>query len=55
MPAPTIADVDKRLIEAHLAYCQAIDEGKLALADLAYAQMDLLLDTRLRLPQQRPS
>jgi hypothetical protein len=48
----TIADLDQRLLCAREAYCQALDEGKLELADTAYHLMDELLDLRLHIPQQ---
>lgn len=48
----TIPDIDARLTQAYEAYCGAIDAGKLDVADLAYAQMDNLLDIRCHLPLQ---
>lgn len=49
----TIPDIDARLTQAYEAYCGAIDAGKLDVADLAYAQMDRLLEVRISLPLQR--
>lgn len=50
-----VADIDARLLAARDAYQAAIDAGNLDGADLAYAQMDRLLEQRLHLPQQRPA
>jgi hypothetical protein len=48
MPAalPTLAEIDDRLEHARIAYYRAIDDGKLDMADLAYAQIDRLLEMR---------
>jgi len=39
--------------QARQAYYGALRQGKLALADTAYATMDALLDERLSIPTQR--
>lgn len=48
-----ISDLDARLDQARTAYYDAIDSGQLDVADMAYAQMDALLEQRIHLPLQR--
>jgi hypothetical protein len=49
----TTAELDERLDQARLSYYDAIDQGKLDVADMAYAQLDALLEERLHAVQQR--
>ncbi|MGZ4517275.1 MAG: hypothetical protein ACXVXN_05035 [Mycobacteriaceae bacterium] len=48
-----ISDLDARLDQSRTAYYDAIDNGQLDVADMAYAQMDALLEQRIHLPLQR--
>ncbi|MGZ6836763.1 MAG: hypothetical protein ACXVGE_12985, partial [Blastococcus sp.] len=48
-----ISDLDARLDQARTAYYDAIDNGQLDVADMAYAQMDALLKQRIHLPLPR--
>lgn len=50
----TIADLDTRLLAARDAYYDAIDNGDLPLADIAYGLMDSLLDERCHCKQTPP-
>jgi hypothetical protein len=46
-------DLEERLNEAREAYYAAMDAGQFNVADLAYAQLDRLLEQYQHLPLQR--